>query len=213
VNAARLGTSQELLTLLDWRRRIAELYRLVREDEDPVHAWHVWRDVRDELIGGHPQSPLDSIARASFVGLQYFEYGPEARVLAEVREVASDVRELPVSRGDRFRLTRFAVAEFELHGEAMTLELDWLEEYSGGVFVSFTDETSGSETYGAGRYLLDTAKGADLGQVGDKLVLDFNFAYNASCAYDPRRACPLAPLENRLPLAIRAGEMAPASPG
>ena len=66
--------------------------------------------------------------------------------------------------------------------------------------------TSGRSTYGAGRYLLDTVKGADLGIDGPRLVLDFNFAYNPSCAYDPRFVCPLAPPPNRLAVPIEAGE-------
>jgi uncharacterized protein (DUF1684 family) len=57
--------------------------------------------------------------------------------------------------------------------------------------------------------LLDTAKGADLGVDGDGLVVDFNFAYHPSCAFDPRWTCPLAPTENRLPLEVRAGERLP----
>jgi uncharacterized protein (DUF1684 family) len=89
------------------------------------------------------------------------------------------------------------------------LALYWLEAYGGGVFLPFRDETSGTETYGAGRYLLDTVKGADLGEEGGRLVLDFNLAYNPSCAYDPRWACPLAPPENRLTIPIRAGERVP----
>ena len=76
----------------------------------------------------------------------------------------------------------------------------------GGVYLCFADATSGDETYGAGRYLLDTVKGSDLGSERDRLILDFNFAYNPSCSYDDRWACPLAPPENRLGLAIRAGE-------
>ena len=88
----------------------------------------------------------------------------------------------------------------------MTLELYWIEGYGGGLFLSFRDATAGSETYGAGRYLLDTVKGADLGASGGRLVLAFNFAYNPSCAYDPRWVCPLAPTANSLPLAITAGE-------
>ena len=95
---------------------------------------------------------------------------------------------------------------FELAGEQRRLALYWLEAYGGGVFLPFRDSTSGSETYGAGRYLLDTVKGADLGEEKGRLVLDFNFAYNPSCSYDPRWACPLAPPENRLPVPIRAGE-------
>ena len=89
-----------------------------------------------------------------------------------------------------------------------TLDLYWLDGYGGGIFLSFADATSGRETYGACRYLLDTVKGADLGEEGGRLVLDFNFAYNPSCAYDPRWVCPLAPPGNRLAVPIRAGERA-----
>jgi uncharacterized protein (DUF1684 family) len=74
------------------------------------------------------------------------------------------------------------------------------------VFLPFKDATSGHETYGAGRYLLDTIKGADLGSVDNQLVLDFNFAYHPSCHYNPRWVCPLAPIENRLPFPVKAGE-------
>ena len=72
--------------------------------------------------------------------------------------------------------------------------------------VTWVSNSSGTTTYGGGRYLLDTAKGADLGSIGDRLVLDFNFSYHPSCVYDPRWSCPLAPPENRLTVPIRAGE-------
>jgi len=75
-----------------------------------------------------------------------------------------------------------------------------------GLFLPFGDTTNGTTTYGGGRYLLDTAKGADLGGDDGGLVLDFNFAYNPSCAYDPRWVCPLAPPGNRLPVGVEAGE-------
>ena len=96
---------------------------------------------------------------------------------------------------------------FDLAGQACTLDLFWLEGYGGGLFVPFRDATAGSETYGAGRYLLDTVKGADLGVESGRLVFDFNFAYNPSCAYDPRWACPLAPPGNRLSVEARAGDV------
>ena len=73
----------------------------------------------------------------------------------------------------------------------------------------FADQTSGSETYGGGRYLLDTIKGSDLGGGGAELILDFNFAYNPSCCYDPRWSCPLAPPANRLAVPVKAGERLP----
>ncbi|MDX1605233.1 MAG: DUF1684 domain-containing protein [Candidatus Competibacterales bacterium] len=74
------------------------------------------------------------------------------------------------------------------------------------LFLPFLDATSGQGSYGGGRYLYDSIKGADLGAGADTLVLDFNYAYNPSCAYDPRWVCPLAPPENRLPFAVEAGE-------
>ncbi|MDH5246403.1 MAG: DUF1684 domain-containing protein, partial [Betaproteobacteria bacterium] len=76
-------------------------------------------------------------------------------------------------------------------------------------WLPFSDATGGSETYGGGRYLYDTIKGADLGIDGSAIVLDFNFAYNPSCAYDARWSCPLSPSENRLPYAVPAGERMP----
>ena len=82
----------------------------------------------------------------------------------------------------------------------------WLEGYGGGIWLPFADATSGADTYGGGRYLYDTIKGADLGAGERELVLDFNYAYNPSCAYDERWSCPLPPAENRLPFAVPAGE-------
>ena len=87
-----------------------------------------------------------------------------------------------------------------------TLEVYWIDSYGGGVFVPFRDATSGSATYGAGRYLIDTAKGADLGGTGSSLVLDFNYAYHPSCAHDPRWSCPLAPRANWLTVPVEDGE-------
>lgn len=88
------------------------------------------------------------------------------------------------------------------------LALLWVEGYADGLFLPFRDATNGTETYGAGRYLLDAAKSADLGGDMERgtLILDFNFAYHPSCAFDPRWSCPLAPPENRLDVAVRAGE-------
>jgi hypothetical protein len=94
-------------------------------------------------------------------------------------------------------------------GTAWELDLFWIRGYGGGLFLPFRDGTSGQTTYGAGRYLYDTIKGADLGEEEGRLVLDFNFAYNPSCAYDPRWACPLAPPGNRVEMPIEAGEKAP----
>jgi uncharacterized protein len=198
---------EAILNLLDWKRRIFALYDEVRASPDPRAAWARWREVRDELLAGHPQSPIAAgPQRDAFEGLLYFDYDPEARVLADVVETERERIVIPASADGEYEFTRFARAVFELRGQEQALALYWLEGYGGGLFLSFRDATSGRETYGACRYLFDTVKGADLGLEGGRLVLDFNFAYNPSCAYDPRWVCPLAPPDNRLTLAIRAGE-------
>jgi uncharacterized protein len=194
------------LTLLDWKRRVFEVYAAVRAEREPELAWRRWREVRDELFRLHPSSPLPEDERTGFRGLRYFDYEPELRVLARVEAAEPQRREIATSGEEPYAFTRFARACFDLGGEPQTLDLYWLEGYGGGVFLSFRDATSARETYGAGRYLLDTVKGADLGERDGKLVLDFNFAYNPSCAYDPRWVCPLAPAENRLTVPIEAGE-------
>lgn len=106
---------------------------------------------------------------------------------------------------------RAGTVEVSLPEGSARLSLYWLEGYAGGLFLAFRDGTSGPETYGGGRYLFDTIKGTDglsleLGPGAGELVLDFNYAYNPSCAYDHRWACPLAPRENWLDFPIRAGE-------
>ncbi len=199
-------TELDRLVLLDWRRRVAELYAEVRAADDPAAGWRRWRAARDELFAEHPASPLPPAARAAFAGLPVYDYDPAARVEAAVRPAEPVVVELAAGDGARYTFTRFARAEFPLAGAPRTLDLHWLHGYAGGVFLSFSDRTSGESTYGGGRYLLDTIKGADLG--GD-LTLDFNFAYNPSCAYDPAWSCPLPSGVNRLDCPIAAGELAP----
>ena len=191
--------SLDQLALLDWKRRILALYAEVRAADDPEAAWRRWCDVRSELYRTHPQSPRVGGVPA------YFPYAPKLRFDAQVEAVEPASLELAGSAGSVTRFRRFGVARF---GDA-SLELYWLETYGGGVFLPFRDETSGRETYGAGRYLLDTVKGADLGGADGTLVLDFNFAFNPSCAWDDSWACPLSPPANRLPFRVEAGELVP----
>ncbi len=190
----------EVLELLEWKRRVFALYAEVRAATDPGAAWERWREVRSRLFREHPQSP-----RPGYDGLHYFDYDPAWRFLAEVVPAEPESRKIAGSGPEPVVATRFAFARFAGH----ELELFWLEAYGGGLFLPFRDATGGSETYGGGRYLLDTIKGADLGAEEGRLVLDFNFGYNPSCAYDPKWACPLSPPANRLPVAVRAGEKKP----
>ena len=205
---AEAPSALDELTLLDWKRRVFELYADIRASDDSVRAWERWTATRDELFSTHPQSPIPEGNRTLFTGLPYFSYDPGARVLAQVEAAPAEHYEIQTSgeAGGSYGFTRFAVAVFELNGEPLSLEMYWLDGYGGGLFLPFRDATSGKETYGAGRYLLDTVKGSDLGMKDDRLVLDFNFAYNPSCAYDPKWVCPLAPPPNRLKVPVQAGE-------
>ena len=199
----------DALDLLDWKRQVFALYEQVRASRDPHQAWQLWRETRDRLYREHPQSPLPPGQRADFPGCSYFAYDPEARVLATVEPSERVRRDVPSSTGAAFPFSTLGTARFSLAGREQFLALLWNEGYGGGLFVSFQDETSGEGTYSPARYLLDTVKGADLGTKHEQLVLDFNFAYNPSCAYDSSWACPLAPAESRLTIAVRAGEQAP----
>ena len=104
------------------------------------------------------------------------------------------------------RCTRVASVEFAVGGTRYALALYWFEGYGGGLWLPFGDSTNGTATYGGGRYLYDTIKGADLGASAGEFMLDFNFAYNPSCTYDDRWSCPLSPAENKLPFDVPAGE-------
>jgi uncharacterized protein (DUF1684 family) len=193
--------------LWDWRRRIDELYAEIRALEPPRLAWQLWRDTRDELFRSHPQSPLEPAARTA-ARVPLFGYDPAFRLTADLVPTSAGAPvTLSGGRDGAIRITPFARTaglEPKLGAE---LTLYWIAGYGGGAFLPFQDATSGRETYGGGRYLLDTIKGADLGHTaGGRLILDFNFAYNPSCAYSDRWICPLAPAENALPAPVRAGE-------
>jgi uncharacterized protein (DUF1684 family) len=198
----------EWAELLDWKRRVFALYARIRTNPGPADAWRDWRETRDELFRNHPQSPVPPGEREN-VTLPYFDYDRRARVLAEVSPAEDAHYEIATSGDGTYAFTRVATASFTLDATEQQLELYWLDGYGGGLFVPFRDGTAGTETYGAGRYLFDTIKGPDLGMQGDRIVFDFNFAFNPSCAYDPRWVCPLAPPPNRLDIAIAAGERYP----
>ena len=195
-----------LLALADWRRRVAELYAGVRAEPDPERGWRRWSEGRHELFVSHPQSPLPEAERAAYRGPFLYAYDPAARTTADLRATPPEPFEIGNSDGATTRFTRFAQATFELSGRPASLDVFWLEAYGGGIYLSFRDATSADTTYGGGRYLLDTVKGADLGIDSGRLILDFNFAYQPSCAYDPAWSCPLPPPANGLSVAVAAGE-------
>jgi uncharacterized protein (DUF1684 family) len=199
---------ESLLELVDWRRRVGNLYRLRGPD-----ALGQWRRGRDELFKTHPQSPIEPEERDTFEGLQYFAHDPAFCVRATLED--GDGSELIIDTGGddgAVRYRRAGTLVFELAGQPCRLTVLSLVQYAGGLFVPFRDATSAHDTYGGGRYLFDTAKDTD-GLVLEitprslQVVIDFNYAYNASCAYSPRWACPLAPPENFLKVPVKAGEL------
>ncbi|MGH9278364.1 MAG: DUF1684 domain-containing protein, partial [Acidimicrobiales bacterium] len=192
-------------TLLEWRRRITDLYAEIRGAPSPADAHELWRATRDDLFAHHPDSPLSPAARASFAGLDVAPYDPAWRHEVELdTDVAPVHLEVVTGTDGILPLDRMGTLHVDGVGD---LDVWWLGTYAGGVFVPMKDALAGRETYGGGRYVLDTAKGADLGGDGKWLVVDFNFAYNPSCAYDPAWACPLAPPGNVVARPIRAGEL------
>ena len=194
------------LALDDYRRRVVALY--LSEPTEGEAGAEAFRRGRDALFAEHPQSALDARQRARFKGLDWFPYDPAARVAAELLPPSSD-EELAIDTGGEdgvVRYRRIGRLATPLGG----LTLFWTLGYGGGLFLPFRDATSGRETYGAGRYLTDTVKGTfgrGLVADGERLLLDFNYAYNPSCAYNARWACPLAPPENHLRVGVRAGEL------
>jgi uncharacterized protein (DUF1684 family) len=209
---------QGLLDLVDWRRRVGDLYRIsgsrarAGRTQTP-DALDRFRRGRDELFRSHPQSPIEPDERSSFASLHYYPHDPAYRV--DARFEPADGSELLIDTGGEdgaVRYRRGGDLVFRLHGVDCRLTVLSLAQYAGGLFVPFRDATSGRETYGGGRYLFDTAKDTDglvleITPGSSDVTIDFNYAYNASCAYSPRWACPLAPPENYLTVPVRAGEI------
>jgi uncharacterized protein (DUF1684 family) len=206
-----MSTTIGALQIADWRRRVFGLYGGVRQlsVRNPSAGHELWRSGRDELFAGHPSSPLLPDDRAAFTGLTVAAYDPDWRFEVEVHRTPEPHR-IKVAPGTD------GVVPFDLIGSVRlpyigSLDVWRLASYAGGLFLPLKDALAGKPggTYGGGRYLLDTVKGADLGPgVGDdSLILDFNFAYNPSCAYDPMWACPLPQAGNIVTVEIPVGEL------
>ena len=199
-----------VLQTADWRRRVFGLYaqvRLTAQEVSPSYAHGLWRTERDKLFGEHPASPLKAHARERFRGLEIGAYDPGLRCDAIIDDDGAG-QQLEVPTGTD------GTVYFERLGTVTTpigrLALWRLATYGGGLFLPLRDGLAGKPdgTYGGGRYLLDTIKGAHLGEgTGDSLILDFNFLYNPSCAYDERWACPLPGPDNRVAEPVLAGEL------
>ena len=185
------------LPLLDWRREVAAIYAGVRSATDPLQGHGLWRQRRDALFQSSPVSPLtaDSPLRAG--GLPVADYDPAWRITAPLEPAEPQRRDAGEAALERIGRLRTPWG---------SLDAWWVAGYAGGLFVPVRDRSAGRTSYGGGRYLLDTAKGADLGGSPAGLVLDLNFLYHPSCRYDGAWACPLAPEGNVLDVDVPVGE-------
>ena len=201
-----------VLQTADWRQRVFDLYsrvRLAAREVSPSASHALWRLERDRLFAGHPASPLSPAARRSFTGLEVARYDPELRFEASVDDDgAGQVMQVPTGTDGLVPFERLGTVAADGVGR---LALWRLASYAGGLFLPLRDGLAGAAggSYGGGRYLLDTVKGAHLGQgsAPGSLILDFNFLYNPSCAYDEAWACPLPGPDNRTELPLAAGEL------
>ncbi len=157
-----------------------------------------FRAEKNEFFGSHPQSPLTREQKKDFHGLQYFPENDSLRLEVQVEEFENkQVFEMQTSTGDVQIYEKFGKFRFEVDGEKVELTI---YQSQHGFFLPFVDTLAGKETYPAGRYLEPEAL------PGGHFIVDFNIAYNPYCAYNEMWSCPITPAENRLKVAIRAGE-------
>jgi uncharacterized protein (DUF1684 family) len=166
------------------------------------------RERKEEYFGTHDHSPIPPDAQGeSFPGLDFFEPDPEYRFVLQLFE-HDDPESITVetSADGQQEYLRWGEFRFELDGEQHTLQVYRSDRDDERLWVPFRDETSGDETYGAGRYL-DLEPDSHRTDDG-RWVLDFNLAYNPTCAYSEAYECPLVPADNWLDARIEAGEKA-----
>jgi len=163
------------------------------------------RRQKDRFFASHPQSPLPYSDRAAFRGLVYWPPDPDYRFELELNEhEEKEIVEVADSQGQTRTLWRWGEFRFQTAGQECTLQAYKSDPDEERLFVPFRDETSGKESYGAGRYL-DLDPDEHLTRKG-RWVVDFNQAYNPWCAYSENYSCPFVPPENWLKVPIRAGE-------
>ncbi|MBI5950965.1 MAG: DUF1684 domain-containing protein [Chloroflexi bacterium] len=157
-----------------------------------------FRTEKDEFFASHPQSPLTPEQRKNFRGLNYFPENESLNLEVKVDEFpVQEEFEMQTSTGSVQTYRRYGKFKFTVDGVETELTIYQSEH---GFFLPFVDSLAGSETYPAGRYLEPEP------MPGSRFLVDFNQAYNPYCAYNEMWSCPITPAENRLKVAIRAGE-------
>ncbi|WP_192821979.1 DUF1684 domain-containing protein [Rufibacter sp. LB8] len=174
---------------------------LFYNDESYNQALLKFRESKDLSFSSVTRSPLPDSLRRLFRKLTYYDPTRDYEVTADfLPEERAEPVSMPMTTGTKEPYFIKGKAEFELDGNTHTLTLyQKAGAASDTLFIPFTDQTNGFETYGGGRYL-------DAIPNGKTIVLDFNKAYNPFCAYNPAFACPMPPAENRLKVKIPAGE-------
>ena len=158
-----------------------------------------FRSEKDDFFAHDPRSPLTAEERKGFKGLAYFEQNPSLVINGTIdRNVSTGVVRMATTKGREQVYRPYGVVHFTVDGEPAQVTL-YTADDSHELFLPFRDATSREESYGGGRYL-------DLHTHGDEVLIDFNYAYNPFCAYNPEWECPLPPADNWLKVPIRAGE-------
>ncbi|MFY0608291.1 MAG: DUF1684 domain-containing protein [Cyclobacteriaceae bacterium] len=165
-----------------------------------------WQNELDASFENPETSPLEGKELKKFRGLDYYPINENFKVVARLERLANEQPfTMPTSSNKKKIFLRYAIAHFSIEDKEyhfplyQSLQVQQMDDYSDYLFAPFTDLTSGFESYGGGRYL-------DLKiPAGDTIILDFNKAYNPSCAYSPNYNCPIPPRENDLDLEVKAG--------
>jgi uncharacterized protein len=193
------------LELAGWRRAVGELYAAVRAERDPRRGHELWRRGRDRLFRSHPQSPLPPGDPLRTTGLPCWPYDPALRFELPLLLAEPETLSVAGTSDGVISLARIGCVLLPPPLGAL-IDVWWLRQYGGGLFLPLRDGTAGESSYGGGRYALDTAKGADLGCADGTLIIDLNFLYHPSCRYSAAWQCPLPPPGNRVPAPVCAGE-------
>jgi uncharacterized protein len=197
--------------LVEWREIIGEIYKEIRATHavDARRAWERFREQRDSLYKHHSCSALTEAEKLQFGGFPNYSYDPAFCFTGEVEYEADETKYSARISEAKLTYRRIGVAKFDYLGNTRELNIFWLDIYGGGIWIPVGDETNGETTYGGGRYLFDTCKGANLGisKDGRKILLDMNFLYPPSCSLNTQWVCPLCPRQNELPFRIEAGEV------
>jgi uncharacterized protein (DUF1684 family) len=219
VEVRAMAASDPAVALAHWRAVRERMFREHPQSPVPVtdretfRASHFEHDprlrirARVEAVGGAEAAPAGA-AGAGVPGVSAGAGVPGTTGVGQPALASAGLVSLPNSGDDAPVFRNVGLVRLALPDGERRLSVFWVTGYAGGLFIPFRDATNGRETYGAGRYLADAAKSHDLGadEETGELILDFNFATQPSCAFDPKWACPLAPPENRLDLEVRAGE-------